>query len=477
LIGYEYKTTPRKHQESDCSLFWDREYFAHLHEPGCGKSKIIVDTAAHLFEIDKIDCVIVIAPNGVHRKWITKEVSAHLPDRIPREAHFWESRYGKKKRDTIKNILLEKSVDMKWFAMGFDSVYRRSQFELLLNILQSKRCMLVLDESTYIKNPRARRTKALHQLAEFALFRRILSGSPIANSPMDLWAQYHFLSPLALKQRSFVSFRRRYADVTQVNYGGGRPVPMILGYKNQDDLNEKIMACSSRYLKKDCLDLPDKIYTKEWVTLSAAQSKAYKEMKNELYTEYLGQESTAALPIVKFLRLQQIIGGFIKLDVEKDVTKIEGENPKLKRMLELIDQMDPSSSVIIWGRFKAELKMIKEALGDQARIYDGGTSSEDKSEILKQFENKDIRFFVGNPAAGGIGIDLVAAEYVIYFSNDFSSLNRIQSEDRAHRIGQKKNVTYIDLLAEGTVDVTIINALENKQDVANKVLMEGIYGE
>jgi SNF2 family DNA or RNA helicase len=302
-----------------------------------------------------------------------------------------------------------------------------------------------------------------------------MTGSPITQSPMDLYSQCTFLGPWHLGHRSFFSFQSRYARIVRRNLGS-HSFNQVVGYQNLDELSSKLDGFSYRILKKDCLDLPEKVYVKRSVEMNEWQARAYKQMKDNAVT-FLeqGEMVTAQNVLTQILRLQQICSGFVKTDdgsVEKFPTN------KLDELMALLEET--SGKVIIWAVFVQDLNNIQAALAKEygpgsVAVYAGGTGAEDRQKIVTDFQEpkSPLRFFVGQSRTGGYGLTLTEASTVVYYTNSFDLEVRIQSEDRAHRIGQKNNVTYIDLVTDGTVEEKILKALRNKINIASEVLSEG----
>ena len=355
---------------------------------------------------------------------------------------------------------------------AFSSVKGKTAGEWMARALGAKG-LIAIDESTTIKNHKAKRTKALMKIASGFKYRRLLTGSPITKSPMDIYSQCEFLRPGLLGYDSYYAFQGRYA-VMQRRTMGAHAFQQILGYKNLEELTYRIDQFSFRVLKKDCLDLPDKIYTARYVSLTKEQVKMYKQIKEQalLLLDNGDLVSTPAV-ITQLLRLQQIMSGHLKTD---DGDMLTFPSARMDALEEIINEHD--GKAIIWSRFRHDIKQITEMLNSKfgegcAAAYYGDTSDDERNRIVRNFqESNALRYFVGNPATAGYGLTLTEANLVVYYANDFNLETRIQSEDRAHRIGQKNNVTYIDLITEGTIDERIVAALRNKIDIGAKVLGE-----
>ena len=248
-------------------------------------------------------------------------------------------------------------------------------------------------------------------------------------------------------------------------------------YRNLDKLSRLIAPHSFRVLKKDCLDLPDKIYKTLLFSMTKEQIDVYKKAEDECRLVFQGQETPFA-KLTAVTKLAQITSGYYIHPLSDDPVRIPGDNPKLDLLVERVQAIvDQGEKVIIWARYRVEIEDIARRLaeaGIQAVEYHGGIKKGDRVDAIEQFQNGDATAFIGNQQAGGTGITLVAASYVIYFSNNFSLRDRLQSEDRAHRIGQEKNVTYINIAAKGTIDEAVIGALMNKKNVADTIIDKGL---
>jgi SNF2 family DNA or RNA helicase len=334
--------------------------------------------------------------------------------------------------------------------------------------------IMIIDESTTIKNRKATRTKNILALADYAKYKRILTGSPVTKSPMDLFSQCAALSNDALGFTSYYAFQNRYALV-QKRKMGNRAFQEIVGYRRLDELNEKLDLFSNRILKEECLDLPDKVYIRRDVELTEEQKRVYKQMKKLALAKLdNGELATTASVLTQIMRLQQICCGFLQPD-EGEIQPIE--NNRLKELLEITDELQ--GKAIIWASYTHGIQQIASALRDRfgpeaVATYYGETPHDERQEIVDRFQDPDsgLRFFVGQPLTGGYGITLTAANTVIYYSNSYDLAIRLQSEDRAHRIGQRNNVTYIDLVSPGTIDEKVLKALRSKIDLAGQVLGE-----
>tara|TARA_Y100000768_G_scaffold330194_1_gene268752 strand:- start:53 stop:1150 length:1098 start_codon:yes stop_codon:yes gene_type:complete len=337
------------------------------------------------------------------------------------------------------------------------------------------RALFGIDESTTIKNPTAKRTKNILSIGNLARYRRILTGSPVTKSPLDLYSQCEFLDPYFLGHQSYYSFRARYANMIDRNFGGRR-VQIVGSYRRLPELTAKLEKFSYRVLKEDCLDLPPKVFTKRIVELTDEQKKIYAQMKRMAIAELDGKVMSTVNVMTQLMRLHQVTCGHFKAD---DQTVKLVKNNRITALLELLEETD--GKVIIWANYREDIKNIveslKKAYGEASTVeYHGGVDSTLRQDNIAQFQQKNgpTRYFVGNAQTGGYGITLTAANTVVYYSNSYDLEKRLQSEDRAHRIGQTGSVTYVDFIAENTIDERIVKALRRKINLANEIMGEDI---
>ena len=474
-MDYEYKTKPFKHQAEAIKESWFKEFYALFMEMGTGKSKVAIDNIGMLYERELINAALIIAPKGVYDNWVKGEIPTHLPDRIQRDVLRWEPKKTKGFGKRVDNFIMEDFIGVKIFVMNIEALSTaRGAGTAGRFLVQNPNNIVVVDESTTIKNRKAARTKNLQVLQKYAKYRRILTGSPITKSPMDLFSQCSFLKEKALGYNSYFAFQNRYAIVRQQKMGQ-RSFQEIVGYRRLDELNEKLVQFSKRILKSECLDLPDKLYTKRYVALTDEQKRLYDQMKDmALAMLEDGELATTTSVLTQIMRLQQISCGHFTPDVGETRSL---ESNRLDELLNITEELQ--GKCIIWASYTHDIQRIHSALRDcfgpeAVALYYGDTAQDMRQETVDRFQDpKDpLRFFVGQPRTGGYGITLTAATTVIYFSNSYDLEIRLQSEDRAHRIGQKNPVTYIDLVSPDTLDEKILNALKSKVNLAETVLGE-----
>jgi SNF2 family DNA or RNA helicase len=448
-------------------------------EMGTGKTKVALDTMACLFEAGKINSALVIAPKGVYDNWVKNEIPVHLPDRINRKVIRWTPSKGMKKEKELKDFIVEKYNGVKMFVMNVEAFSTpRGTDAAEAFLYQNPDNLVIVDESTTIKNRKASRTKNITRLRRLSKYRRILTGSPITKSPMDLFSQCAFLEDKSLGFNSYYAFQSRYANIQQRTMGH-RSFQQIMGYRRLDELAEKLDTFSNRVLKMDCLDLPAKVYIRRDVELTPEQDRLYRQMKKLALAKLeSGELATTASVLTQIMRLQQICCGHLMPD-EGEIQLVKSN--RLNELMNVAEELQ--GKAIIWATYTNDLQRIAQALRDRfgpdsVATYYGATPQDRRQEIVEEFQDPDspLRFFVGQPKTGGYGITLTAANTVIYYSNSYDLEIRLQSEDRAHRIGQTKSVTYIDLVSPDTIDEKVLDALRSKVSLAGKVLGEEVKG-
>ena len=471
-MNYKFKTKPYAHQLTALEKSWDKTEYGYFMEMGTGKSKVLVDNMAMLYDKGKINGAVIVAPKGVYRNWYSQEIPNHLPSHIQPKMVLWTALTSKTK-DKEYQTLFETGHDLHILIINVEALSTKKGLDFAAKFMRCHKTMLAIDESTTIKNPSAKRTKSILALGKEATYRRILTGSPVTKSPLDLYTQCGFLNSFLLGYDSFYAFRNRYANMIDRNFGGRR-VQLIGSYKRLDELADKLKAFSYRVLKDDCLDLPDKVYIRREVDLTDEQSKAYATMKSAALASLKGKMATAPHVLTQMMRLHQITCGHLRND---DGTITEIKNNRLKELINLLDEVE--GKVIIWANYVYDIenlvKVISDEFGADSIVqYYGAIPAEQRQQNIEKFQdpNSKARFFIGNPQTGGYGITLTCANTVVYYSNGYDLEKRLQSEDRAHRIGQTKSVTYVDFIAPKTVDEKIVKALRSKMNIANTIMDE-----
>lgn len=435
--------------------------FGELFEMGCGKTLTTIAVAGALYNLGKIDRVLVVAPTSVCSVW---------PHDLNQFATFpWEARVllgDKKKRLKALNELENWPFKaLRIAVINYESTHREGIFEALAAY---KPDLIVCDESQRIKNPSAAQSKALHKLGDAAPFRMILSGTPVQNNAVDLYSQYRFLDP-AVYGANFYAFKNRYCIM------GGYGQHQIVGYRNMDELVEKEHSIAYRVTKEECLDLPQQTFINRYVQFTDAEQAIYEQLRKSSFLELeTGENVTATTILTMYLRLMQLTGGFLTADESTRPKQVN--TAKLDALADIVDDyvVDAGKKLVIFARFRAEIAAIENLLRlrkiQYGSIY-GDVPMEERGKIVEDFQtNPDTKVFVAQIQTAGLGITLHAASTAVFYSYDYNYANYAQALARIHRIGQRLPVTYIHLVVDGSIDEKILAALENKEDMAKTVV-------
>tara|TARA_R100001086_G_scaffold5692_2_gene3585 strand:+ start:3805 stop:5259 length:1455 start_codon:yes stop_codon:yes gene_type:complete len=472
LQTYRFKNEPYDHQRAYLQRFWRKPVAALFADMGTGKSFMVINNLSMLYDRGAINSALIIAPKGVYRNWVNLELPKHLPEHILHRTALWLPAPRKAEKAKLES-LWEVTEDLKILVMNIEALSTPKGVEYATRFVRSTNCFMAIDESTTIKTPTAKRAKNAVKVGKEARFKRIMTGSPVTRSPLDLFQQCDFLHPECLNSTSYYAFRARYAVMVEKNMGS-HSFKKVVGYRKLDELKEKLDRFSYRIRKDQCLDLPEKVYIKREVPLTKEQEKAYSEMKTMALALLKDGMVTTVNALTQLMRLHQIVCGHVKLDDDRVVSV---PSKRIEELLSVIEEA--SDKVIIWANYRHDIDAIKLALQKEYGMsavgtYYGDTDDDERARVVKEFQDpeSELRFFVGNPRTGGYGLTLTAADTVVYYSNSFDLEVRLQSEDRAHRIGQTRSVTYVDLISPDTVDEKIVKALRGKIDIANQVLGE-----
>ena len=434
-----------------CALFMDM---------GTGKSLTALAVTGRLYLDGRIDRVLIVAPTSVCPVW---------PAEYARFAGF-AHRVTLLLGDRDKRIKALRQLQAARGVLQVAVINYESAWRLEDELAKYAPDMIICDESQRIKSHTAAQSKAMHRLGEHAEYRMCLTGTPMQQDTRDIWSQYRFLAPDVFG-RNFYTFQNRFCVF------GGFQNHQYLGPRNLDELTHKMHSIALRIRKEDCLDLPDKSFEERPIILEDDAAKLYARIKKEAYAELeSGDTVTPNIVLVRLLRLQQIVGGFLT----DDDGKIHSvSTAKLDATADIIESLcvDEGRKLVIFCRFTAEYNALCElaakVLGPKLRhvAIRGGVSTEQRGEAVKQFQtDPDTRVFVGNLQACSEGLTLTAADTVLYYSLTFNYAQYAQSQDRVHRIGQANKCTYINLVAPGTVDVKIMRALSKKEDLVRVVV-------
>ena len=477
MTDFKFKTKPLPHQEIEFIDHWEEPGRALFWEMGVGKTKPVIDSAAYLYRRGRVGGMLVVAPKGVEQNWHWDELPKHMPDAVRWRSFLWstERRGTKKFKAELKEFL--KFSGCQVLCMSYDAMMTDDAAATAKAFLQQRPRIYVADETTRIKTPGAKVTKRMLASAKYAPYRRIFNGTPASDNPFHVYSQLKFVDPDVWKREldipNFLGFKGYFGSWVELQRRDtGQKFSKLVKYRNLDRLNEIVDKYGTRLLKTDVVNLPPKVYSKVYFELSPKQRKVYKQLEDEFRAELSGDLTiTADIVIARMVRLQQVCAGHVPSDQEGNLLSLCSPNPRIQALLGAVE--DVRKKAIIWCKYDVEVDEVAAALTNMGRslvTFDGRTSAADRQQAKVDFQEGCADFFIGKPSACGRGITLTAADTVIYYSNSFVLDERLQSEDRAHRVGQDKTVMYIDIVAKGTIDEYIINKLRSKREVSAIVM-------
>ena len=453
----------------------DMANYAYLMEMGTGKTITAIMDLSLLNNRNLVDNCVVLAPKSVYRNWY-KEITEFISNDNNIKISTWDpSLKDPETKNNLLDILRKQECKLHIFLMNIEAISSPKGVKFLEQYIKSQdksMTMMIVDESTTIKTHNAKRTKNLIKIAKDIGYKRILTGTPVTKSPLDIYTQFAFLDPKILGQSNYYAFRARYAKIINRPTSGGRHFPLITGYQRLDELEQKIYTHAFRVKKEECTDLPPKIYTKRFIPMSKEQLVAYESLRRNAMFVFNDKTTTSVNRLSQIVKLHQVCCGFTIND-NGEIHDVP--NNRYDELLDVLEEVD--GKVIIWATYRHNIqtitKKLKEKYGDtKTAAFFGDTENQVRLDLVRNFQSKDsdLTYLVANPKTGGYGITLTASCTVVYFSNNYDLEIRLQSEDRAHRIGQKNKVTYVDFVCRGTVDEKILEALKNKVDIASQVM-------
>jgi rhodanese-related sulfurtransferase len=473
-VSFDFKLKPYEHQLREFEEHRDDPFRALLWQMRTGKTKPVIDTAAHLWLKGKLDGVLVIAPNGVHDNWVLREMQAHCP--VPWAAHAWHSidcsRHAsddvrERHRIGMRRVTENDDTELSMFAINAESLIVKDLQAAVRKFMSGKRVMLVADESHYFGRPGSRRTRLARGLAKRCAFRRILTGTAVSNSPLKAFSQFELLEPGALGFKTYADFK---AAFSYQEYGG--PFPRTI-YRNLDELRDLMAEWSSVVLREDCDGLPDLIEGRRYFDLHPEQRKAYDRLKSGVFLELSdGSIATPADAGAAIIKLQQITSSYIR-DEDGDYKEVSRHNPRVDTFMEELEESGPT---VVWCRFRREIAAVADKLrakGMSFVEYHGGVSTGKRQGAIDRFQAGGASIFLGQPQAGGMGIDLSKADTVLWYSHTFDAEIRKQASERATAVGGR-HVALTDLVARNTVDEYILEAIARKGSVAADLAGPGL---
>lgn len=484
------KTKGMKHQLTALERSDGKRNFAYLMEQGTGKTWTTMADAERAFLAGKIDAIAVVAPNGVNVNWVKREIPTHME--VATNCYVWRgnptSKVAKAAYEKLfANHYCAGEAPLRVFSINVEAVNTKNGYAALERFLTAYRCMMVVDESTRIKNPAAKRTEKIIDLGKLAIARRILTGTPLTKAPTDLFSQFDFLKSGLLGTKSYRAFVAEYATLLSPNHP--QMIAMISQnpraayaqvvatdefgnkmWRNLDRLASLIEPHSYRVRKEDCLDLPPKVYKTVFFDLDPVQRAKYDELKTDYSYEDLHGDVNSFIAIAARTKMKQVTSGFINIEGERQLIE-PGSNPRMEAFKDVVEDIE--GQFIVWAMFEEEIIQIEAALaeaGISSVKYYGATSKGEREDAIDDFQRGEYRSFIANAQAAGIGLTLTAASTAVYYSCSYDNELRMQSEDRNHRIGTKNSVLYIDLVAEDTLDEDIMKSLATKSALASFII-------
>jgi Mesyanzhinovviridae DNA helicase len=476
-----FKTKPFAHQLEGIKALLKYPAFALFDEMGAGKSKQVVDAACTLHVAGEINVVLIVCPAAVRSVWTSFETGQI-------KTHGWVASkvlefHTLRKGSNWHGVWQDDRANLWWVVTNYEFLRSLKNRNTLTDALRGpgRKPMLVLDESSYVKSQMTEQATALEEIRKWCGRCVLLNGTPVTDSPLDLWSQLHILDKTILggRYKNFYHFKAVHGVM------GGFMMKKIVKWKNLDQLSELIKPRVLRRLKADCLDLPPKLYTEREVALTPESWKRYQELKRDALI-HLSETDVQLEPnsAVRIMRLAQLTSGHLGGGIDQDPYATDNDpismkdlsDEKLRWCVEHVASQT-SNAIIVWCRWRRERErlviLLRELMLFDVYELHGGQSKNDRESAVKSFTvaGGHRRILVAQPHAGGYGLNLIAATQCVYLSNDFSLGIRLQSEDRCHRPGQNSAVTYVDVLATGpqgqrTVDHVILKALRAKEELA-----------
>jgi hypothetical protein len=478
-------TTLLPFQAQELESHWRKTAWGYNWDPGTGKTLAALENARRLEADGSIGGLLVVAPNGVHRAWSGDEIPKHLPPELLERTviHTWlTSRAGTSGHElAAQRLTAHRGFGI--LLISYDGLMTEQGAKVARRFLEGRPCLLVVDESHMVKAPDAKRTKRVLAMCRYAPYRRILTATLAADKPFDVYSQIKILDEGAWRSvgcDSAAAFRAQFGSWEQRwSAGAGRFYPQLLAYRNLDVMRDVVSRWCSRVRKDQVLsELPPKVYSRRYFELTSEQRRAYRELREEAMTLLSGGELvTAPLVVTRLLRMQQVTSGYLPTDDGLDgvMMPLGKSNPRVRCLMELAEGL--THQAIVWAKFTQDLDLILAALrevGLSAVRYDGRCDEEACAEAIEHFRSGRAQFFVSNPAKGGTGLTLNEAKTMIFYNTGYKLSQRIQAEDRAHRIGQDCRLSVVDIVAMlspeiPTLDLSILEALSRKRELAAQV--------
>lgn len=476
----DFKTEPFLHQLREFELSADMPSRALIWQMRTGKSKLMVDTACHLYAVSRdIDAVLVFAPNGVHENWARRELPIHHWDNVPYSTFVWRTDL---KDDEGFNAgfahALKDRTRLRWFCFASDTMTRADVRKFVKRVVNRRRCLVIFDESQDYRTPGSKRTSMARALAKKCPYRRILSGTPLDNSPLHAFTQFELLEEGALGYDTYGDFKAHFAVYEQKTTRGGKTYPALKEYRHLDELRDAMAPWTSVVLREDCHDLPALVRSRRAVTLTEEQLRIYRELHRSFEVEVNGELVSIGEASARFIKLQQVVSGYLR-DEFGDTHWIHPpeENPRVQTLLDEVRMT--TGRVVVWCQFRHDLDLVAAAMraaGRDVLEYHGRVSAADKArarELMAPGTGDEGPDLVGQAQSGGAGLDFSSANKIIWYSHTFDAIVRGQADERATAMGGG-NVPVVDLVAPGIDEYVLDDVLENKWSLADDLSRRGL---
>jgi SNF2 family DNA or RNA helicase len=479
-MSYPFRLPNYKHQQEEFDRHRDDDGRALLWAMRTGKTKAVLDAACYRYsDCRDVDGILVIAPNGVHVNWVRRQLPLHMWNCVDWKAHAYQaSEAHKQSHSASLESVIGYHAGMAVLTINSESLRYDKVKAIIKRFLKKRRIFLVVDESHDFRSPGSKRTKTMRGLARHCRVRRILSGTAVSNSPLAAFSQFEIVEKEALGYALFEDFQKEYAVFGTKRTAGGKSYPVLESYQNLDKLQAKMAQWSSVVLREDVDDMPELLFDEVTVTLTEELHAHYRAMLKDYILELEdGTDIQALEGGVRLTKLQQITSGFVidEAGNPRDLCD-DAENPRLQALLRQTE--GPTGKHIVWCKFQEDIKRAVRALraaGLTCVEYHGKIHSQQRRQkaIDDFMHDPKVRVFVGQPAAGGEGLDLSSADVIHWYSHTFDLIERDQANERATQISGKA-ISVLDYVAPNTVDEHILENLKSKRDVSQELAGPGL---
>jgi len=466
-----FSGTPYEHQRRVVTQRWRERFWGFLFEPGTGKSYTVIMNFANLYLAGECDAVLYFAKKGEYANFPQYQIPEHMPANVAYKCWTYTGYATSRHVTTIKEALAPRP-ELRILCMNYESIRSGKGFEIAKAFLRTTRkAMIVADESTAIKDHRSAQYKAMQQLRPYARYARIMTGTLITRTPVDIFNQSRFLDKYAMGFSGLTAFRTEF-EAKETVFLGQRRFEKLAGIQNSEELRRRLRTFADVIRKEDCLDLPEKVYKRHVVPITKEQAQLYAEFVNFAIAEIDGEIVEAVNALSVMSKLHQIVCGQIRMP-DGSYRRIKSYRPEYTSDLigEILSQ---EPKVVLWSHFRETTAALHEhlvKLGYGVIYMQAGLKTEERVQLIDRYKTEPgSQVFLANPASSGFGITLTEARSTIYFSNSDNFEHRLQSEDRTHRIGQKLSCLYYDMHSPGTVEDAILQRNVDKGEMRSSIM-------